>query len=115
MTLQPDYSDVPLPAGATEVYEWADAGTPDAYRQFTASRHVIDFDLGENFSRPWTEDIEVRVEGSQYPDGCVRREIVVDQLNADNPITLWQARQLRDALTAAIDAADAADELDMLA
>lgn len=108
------YPDVPIPAGADEVYNWADVGTPHAYRCFTASRRVIDFDLGENFSRPWTADIEVRVEGVQYPDGRVRREVVVDQLHADAPITVGQARQLAAALLDVTDAAVAADEMDGL-
>lgn len=105
------YPDVPIPAGADEVYGWVPrAGTPNASRQFIASRRIIDFDLGENFSRPWTADIEVRIEGIQYSDGRVRREVVVDQLHPDNPITLHQAEQLTAALAEATKAARAADE-----
>jgi hypothetical protein len=94
--------------------DWAEPGTQRAYRQFTASRHVIDFDLGENFWRPWTADIEVRVEGIQYGDGRVRREVVVDQLHPDNPITLEQAEQLTSALVEATRAARAANAVDGL-
>ena len=107
------FPHVPTPAGAGEVWEWADVGTPHAHRQFTASCRVIDFDLGENFSRPWTADIEVRVEGVQYPDGCARREIVVDT-TSEGPITIEQAEQLAVALAEVTHAAKAADELDGL-
>jgi hypothetical protein len=95
------------------VSEWADAGRPDAFRQFIASRRVIDFDLGENFSRPWTADIEFRVEGIQYVDGRIRREIVID--TSDGPITLEQSEQLAAALIEAARAATAAHQLDGLA
>lgn len=90
------YPDVPIAAGADEVWEWAEAGTPTAFRQFTACRRVIDFDLGENFSRPWTADIEVRVEGIQYADGRIRREIIVDDLHpdrADHPASSGAGRR----------------------
>jgi hypothetical protein len=112
MTTTNPYPHLPVPAGADEVSEWADAGRPDASRQFIASRRVIDFDLGENFSRPWTADIEVRVEGIQYVDGRIRREIVID--TSDGPITLEHSEQLAAALIEAARAATAANQLDGL-
>jgi hypothetical protein len=109
------YPDVPLPAGADEVYGWDDPGTPHAFRQFTACHRVIDFDLGENFSRPWTTDFEVRIEGIQYPDGRIRREILAAQAGyADNPMTIDQAEQFAAALLEATKAARAADAIDGL-
>jgi hypothetical protein len=109
------YPHVPVPAGADDVWDWNDPGTTGAFRQFTAARRIIDFDLGENFSRPWTTDFEVRVEGIQYPDGRIRREILAAQAGyADNSMTINQAEQFALAILAATQAARAAEEIDGL-
>ena len=88
--------EVPPPAGAVKVTEWLD-DSPEPFRYFEGSRHVIERDER-------SEDIHVYVAGIQYVDGRVQREIVVHQLHADEPLrTLAQARQLADAINAAAD------------
>ena len=109
-------SDVRLPAGADDVDEWADPDTSAAYRVFQACRHVIPaVPADRHGSRPWSEDIEVCVSGTQNGDGRIERQIIVNQLHPDNPITIEQARQLAAALLEATRAAEAADEIDGLA
>lgn len=92
---------VPCPAGAGIVDEWLDAGTPHTYRTWHGVHRTIPADDPGN--RPWSDDIEVYVHGTQTADGEVTRHISVDQLHADNPITAVQARGLARALIAAAD------------
>jgi hypothetical protein len=94
--------DLPVPAGAIRVYEWADvnSGTPSRY--FVCGSWTVDRDGGR--------DLTVSVDGIQRGDGATSREIVL--LDGDteallNPLlTAAQARQLAGALIAAADALD---------
>ncbi len=73
--------------------------TSDPYPQVPSpagSRWVVD----RREDLPSSQDIEVYIRGTQDPDGTVEREIVVNQLHAEDPITPQQARQLAGALTA---------------
>ncbi|BBY36310.1 hypothetical protein MMAN_04440 [Mycobacterium mantenii] len=98
------FPNVPLPAGAGIVDEWLDAGTPHAYRTWHGWHRTIAAD--DPGDRPWSDDIEVYVHGTQATDGTVTRHISVHQLHADNPVTAAQARQLARTLMAAADEAD---------
>lgn len=57
-------------------------------------------------------DIHVYVRGWHHVDGSVEREIVVQDLHADDGLTVAHARQLARALIAAADEAEAAAALD---
>jgi hypothetical protein len=93
------HTELPLPAGAVEVYDWDDFQTPTPFRYFVGSSRVVD--------RPGHgEDIEIRIDGTQHHDGSVTRDIVVHQLHADEPITIKQARRLAAALTELVDEAE---------
>ncbi len=71
----------------------------DTFRYFEGSHRVIDREY---------DDIDVYIAGRQELDGTVRRQIVVDQLDADNTLTVAQARQPARVLISA------ADEIDSL-
>jgi hypothetical protein len=94
--------DVPLPSWAEEVYDWHDLGTPDTYRIFGAPSRTVPAD-DDARDQPWNRAITVRGQGVQYANGRIRPEIQVDQLHADYPISVRQARQLAAALVAAAD------------
>ena len=90
------YSHVPLPAGAVKVHEWDDRNEQvGAFRYFTGTSRVVDRDDRD-------DDIDVLIEGTQYPDGSVDRLIGIHSLD-DGPLTIGQARQLARALIAAAD------------
>ena len=57
-------------------------------------------------------DTGVYVDGLQYADGRVDREIRVCQLHTDNPLTPSDARRLADALIAAADAVETVSNYD---
>ncbi|GAB4672267.1 hypothetical protein [Mycobacterium avium] len=103
------YPYLPVPTGA-EWWEWADAGTPQAHRNFHGTRRVIDR-RDDPYNAP---DIEVYVRGWQHLDGSVDREIVGHELNSDEGLTVAHARQLARALIAAADEAEAAAALEGL-
>lgn len=90
------YPHLPSPAGAVKA-EWQDLGTPNAFRYFEGRRWTID----RRDDVPSSEDIEVYVAGVQELDGTVKREVVVNKLHADFPITAAQALQLGRTLIAA--------------
>jgi len=115
-TVSNPYPNISLPAGADEVCEWDAPGTPYAFRYFEASSRVVPA-VSEDChgSRPWSEPIQVWVAGTQYADGRIKREIVVERLHPDGPITIEQAQQLAAALLEVTRAAEAADEIDGLA
>jgi hypothetical protein len=50
----------------------------------------------------------VYIDGTQFPDGHAERNVTVHQLDADDPLTVEQARRLAQAL---IEAADEAEEM----
>jgi hypothetical protein len=58
ITATTEPGNVPLPAGATKVYDWCDVGSRDAFRDFEGTSWIIDRD--EYDSR-----LEVVVLGSQ--------------------------------------------------
>ena len=89
--------DLPMPAGAVKVYEWINPGTDYAFRAFDSDRWSVPCD-GE-----YGQDIEVWHGGVQYGDGSdVYRDIYVHQTHADDPLTITQARKLRDTLSEVI-------------
>lgn len=47
-------------------------------------------------------DIEVTIVATQYADGRVEREITVDRLHRDNPISIADARRIVATLTTAM-------------
>jgi hypothetical protein len=92
-TTQTDpYPDLPIPAGAVEA-EWQDPGTPKAFRYFEGKHWTV--------FREHSRDIEVYVAGIQELDGSVKREIVVHETHADEPLTPGEALQLARALSGA--------------
>jgi hypothetical protein len=95
--------DVPVPAGAVEVYDWADDNeppwvltdqtNPNANRYFTGSSWTVD--------RAGRE-MRVFIDGLQHANGRVERNIVID----GDAFTIAEARQLAAALIAAADEVD---------
>ena len=98
-------SDVPLPAGAVHVDEWADLSTPTPFRSFVGDQWVIE--RSDNHEG----DIEVYITGIQSPDGLIDRKIAVSPLHRENPITPQQASQLARALIAATGECERLSEL----
>jgi len=70
-----DRANVPLPAGAVKVSDWD--GHPDDGRYWAGPMWRID--ARDHFVG--AEPIFVQVEGMQYPDGRVKREIGIHQLH----------------------------------
>ncbi|MCV7100892.1 hypothetical protein [Mycobacterium palustre] len=94
-------SCVPLPAGAMTVGPWEHrerTGLREPIRYFTGSSWVI----AQNYR---FEDFQVIIQGAQDVSGTVERVIRVSEVSADNELTLAQARQLAEALAAAVDEA----------
>jgi hypothetical protein len=89
-TINP-YPHIPLPAGATDVSDWEDAGTPDAYRHFDLVSWVI------------SDKLAVHYWGKQYPNGRVDHEVVME---APDTLTPDEARQLGPALIEAANQVD---------
>lgn len=88
--------DVPLPAGAVKVFEWEHpdiTGLPQPVRYFDGTLRVV------TIEQPTTQDVEVQVQGTQWADGAVEREIVVHQMHRDGAITIAQACHLAFACT----------------
>ena len=102
-----DLANVPHPAGATYVDNWDSDVAPEANRYWHGAPRTVH--LGENSHR---HDVQVRVAGSQHPDGRVERYIEVEDVHpdlgviTDEPITVAEARTWADALLAATDEAD---------
>ncbi|MCB0935748.1 MAG: hypothetical protein KDB55_07025 [Mycobacterium sp.] len=84
--------NLPIPAGAHRVQHWQDGS-----RYFETPRIVIPIK---------DEDVVVFTAGFQHDNGSTTREICVNQLHPDNPITVAQARQIARALMAAADAVE---------
>jgi hypothetical protein len=95
--LPPPSPHLPIPDGAVWA-EWQDPGTPKAFRYFEGSRWTVERDERANYS----QDVEVYIRGTQELDGAVKREICVNQLHPDTPITPSQAAQLASILIKAV-------------
>jgi hypothetical protein len=95
-------AEFPLPAGAVRVEEWAlglagPDGLPVRYRYFSGESWVA-------VERPGRGDVTIGIEGTQFDDGRQKLVGYVERLDGyEDRLTLAQMRQLRDALTMAID------------
>lgn len=92
--------DVPAPTGASEVNDWeqpARTGYDQPSRYFTGTVRTV-------AAQP---AIDVVVAGTQYQDGTAQREVLVNRMHADHPLTLEQARALGEAILAAANEAEA--------
>jgi hypothetical protein len=103
------HSDLPNPAGATKVYDWEPpevTGDENGDRRyFNGSSWAIERpDDGSTGS--YGPDVTVEIVGSQWASGQVERCLRV-ALHPDYPLNIEQARSLRDALSAAIEEAEA--------
>lgn len=103
------HNDLPNPAGATKVYDWEPpevTGDENGYRRyFNGSSWAIERpDDGSTGS--YGPDVTVEIVGTQWASGQVERCLRVD-LAPDYPLNIEQARPLRDALSAAIEEAEA--------
>jgi hypothetical protein len=88
--------DVPMPAGAVEVYGWTDDNkplgvptdqtNPNASRYFTGSSWTVD---RGSWPSPRGCDIRVFIDGLQHTDGRIERNIVVN----DDEFTIAEARR----------------------
>jgi hypothetical protein len=101
--------DLPNPAGATKVYDWEPpevTGDENGYRRyFNGSRWAIERpDDGSTGS--YGPDVTVEIVGSQWASGQVERCLRLD-LHRDYPLNIEQGGPLRDALSAAIEEAEA--------
>lgn len=86
----PTVREVPLPAGAVHVYSWElpeDSGLPVPLRGFDGTTRTVELANRDH-------DVEVRVEGTQWADGRVQREIRVSGIDPDEPLSLEQIRHL---------------------
>jgi len=90
------YADVPKPAGALKVHRWCGDDRGES-RGFSGSTRVVETPQHDG------DRIEVNVDGVQYPDGSVKRDIFIDRTHSDNPLTTEQALKLAAALIAAVD------------
>jgi hypothetical protein len=96
--------NVPIPAGATDISEWADVGHPDEFRSFTGPTWTIP---GLQYSSG--EDAAVLIYGTQLADGTVEERCIrLGGVHWDDELTSQTARVLSAALAAA------ADDLDRL-
>lgn len=90
--------NVPLPAGAISVDEWADALTPHAFRLFHGAARTVALKHGA--------DIEVVIRGTQSADGSVEERGILIHGGSDDTITTDEARRVAAALIAAADEAE---------
>jgi hypothetical protein len=93
--------NIPEPAGAVEVTEWADPDSPGAFRLFYGATRTVELDDGA--------DINVTVLGTQATDGSVDEHGILIDGGSDDTITTHEGRRLAAALV------EAADEVDRLA
>lgn len=101
--------DCPLPAGATKVFEWLSpdrTGDENGYhRYFNGSSWTIERpDDGSTGS--YGPDVTVEIVGTQWASAQVERCLRMN-LHPDFPLNIEQAPPLRDALSAAIEEAEA--------
>jgi hypothetical protein len=92
-----------LPCGAIKVFDWESPdfiGLDQPVRYFDGTRRVIEIE------QPTTRDIEVEIQGQQWGDGVIEREIIVHPMHRDGPISIDQARQLSAAVAAAVEEAN---------
>src|SRR4051812_35221570 len=95
---------VPLPAGATDVTDWTDVGSPDEFRCFDGPIRTVE---GIKCWDGWPATVFVN--GTQLRDGTVEgRCIRVYGVHGDDMLSSETARVLGRALLAA------ADDLDRL-
>lgn len=87
MTTTASYSP-PVPAGATDVSEWADVGHPDQFRTFTGPEWVVG-------------DLVVQVYGTQLFNGTVEQRCVRALIHWDDELDSATASELGHALLAA--------------
>ena len=97
---------VPMPAGAVDVSEWTDAGTPDEYRCFTGPTPYMSGSSVDWFA----EDARcVTVFGTQLRDGTVEFHCIrLVGVSWEDELDSETARTIGKALI------DAADDLDRL-
>lgn len=87
------YPNAPVPAGATNVDEWADVGKPDAFRLFKG--------------RVWEfSEFSVFVQGTQLADGSIEEIVIKTNLYLDDDLSPRDARRVAAALIAAADDVD---------
>jgi hypothetical protein len=100
------FPNVPLPAGAVNVYGWDDVEFNDPHRYFRGFTRVVECDTDK--------DISVLVEGTQRPDGRTVRVITVAEgdTEAMPSLTPGLARQIAAALVAAADEVESAIEIE---
>ncbi|MGV0778746.1 hypothetical protein [Mycolicibacterium elephantis] len=95
------------PAGATEVSDWADIGTPDEFRTFDGPKWTlpgIRWGFGDT-----EEDGYVAIYGTQLRDGTVEERCIrVGGLHWDDELDSQTARDIAGKL---LEAADALDRL----
>ena len=84
--------NLPNPAGAYRIEDWSDGS-----RYFETPHILIPVSGG---------GVAVFTAGFQQHDGSTRREVCVNQLHPDTPLTVSQARQIARALMAAADAVE---------
>jgi hypothetical protein len=100
------YAHVPPPAGAVSLWDdWGDPGDGIDCRYFDGTSRRVELTRGEY--------VEVRIVGTQYPDGHAERdEIKLDNVDSFDVLTRTQARQLAQAIWEACDEADALSDHD---
>jgi hypothetical protein len=76
-TTNDQLANLPIPAGATYVYAWADVEFGSPHRYFRGGSWVVNRDDSDT-------DLSVMVDGCQYsPDGRVARFIMVAEGDTD--------------------------------
>jgi hypothetical protein len=90
------YPDVPLPAGATKVYDWCDIGHRDVFREFEGASYIIDRDEEGDDDR-----LEVVVLGNQKASGQLEGLHIKLYGGDGAELTAPRARRLGRALLAA--------------
>jgi hypothetical protein len=90
--------DVPDPAGAKMVYEWSDADSPHAFRQFNGITRTVESKPGDT--------IDVVIRGLQLADGTVEERGILIYGAPDDNMATAEARRLAAALIAAADEID---------
>lgn len=93
----PTVREVHLPAGAVRVLDWEPpevSGFPVPLRYFDGSTRTVELANRDH-------DVEVTIEGTQWVDGRVEREIRVRGVDPDEPLSVEQIRHLIRTLVAA--------------
>jgi hypothetical protein len=97
-----DLADLPEPAGAVDIdIDWgivAEGAIPS--RHFTGRSWVVQHLMGNGRV---VDDVTVRIDGWQWADGRVERDVVVQLRVAHWPLPVPQTRELARVLMAACD------------